>query len=539
MATQSSPFPGLYFIETSRAVVGVLYAHSSDLNSLTSILSQHTASLLACSSWLLLHRILLNRGFTLRRKGLSSDTIASLIIGITSSFWTAAVLWHVYVNYVTISDETQPWDSTKMLLMLSELAEAPLLVQILFGFWIIIWQDALRAEKIGHAKPKFWSLNHLRSPFDWVSGLHRGFYWTLSICICISVAAPALASILMGEPQRGILGLAGLLSFLLNGAVNNPYVLASHRYADDMLRIALPTTHHEGTMYILPSKGRGIDAVWSPKVKNEYLEADREIMTLFQHMRSGRWAVSEPLECLRRTLALYQERVILSTPQLECLAAWIYCDKTTGEASLRRIECQRAVDTHLIGRDLIFALCHAEYLVFMAQGRLSVPVREKLGTLRLMSRSGAGRTEGEETSTVGFQSGYLGYEAAVKYVYSIFDIEVDNSALNFEGTEPPRYSTALSKSPLSIDEYVADLWDVSCQHNESTFTALYFFTTVWFMELGNVNGFHIFPLRCQTRDGDQVGQQIAWRQAWYSGLTAQLITASPVLFGMFVLGYLQ
>lgn len=426
-----------------------------------------------------------------------------------------------------------------MLLILVELARAPLLVQVLFGFWIISWLDGLRAEKIGHAKPNFWSLVNLRGPFDWASGVHRGFYWTLSICICISVAMPALVTIVVGEPLNGILSLAGLLLFVLDGATNNPYVLAPHRYADDRLRIALPTSHHEGTLYILPSQGIGIDAVWSPKVKNEHLEADREIMTLFQHMRSGRWALSEPLECLRKTLALYQERVVLSTPQLERIAAWIYCDKTTGEPSLQRIECQRAANTHLIGRDLIFALCHAEYLVFMAQGRLPAAVQGRLGTLRLMSRSGAGSTGGEEIRTIGFQGGISGYEEAVKHVYAIFNTEVDQSALHFEGTEPPKHSIALSKSPSSIDEYVAELWSMSCQHNESTFTALYFFTTVWFMELGNVNGFHIFPIRCRTRDGDLVSQQIAWRQAWYSGLTAQLVTASPILFGLFVIGYLQ
>ena len=481
----------------------------------------------------------MNRGFTLRRKGLSSDTIASFIIGITSTIWTTAVLRHIHVTCLATPGDIQPWHLTKTLLGLAELTKAPLLVQVLFGFWIISWLDGLRAEKIGYVKPNFWSLINLRGPFDWASGVHRGFYWALSICICISVAVPALASILVGEPLNGILGLAGLLLFLLGGAANNPYVLASHRYADDRLRIALPTGHHEGTMYVLPSQGIGIDAVWSPKVKNEHLEADREIMTLFQHMRSGRWAPNEPLERLRNTLALYQERVVLSTPQLQRIAAWIYCDKTTGETSLQKIECERAADTHLIGRDLVFALCHAEYLVFMAQGRLPAPVRTKLGTLRLMSRSGAGSTGGEEASTIGFKGGFSGYKEAVQYVYAIFDAEVDRSALSFDGTEPPKHSTALSKSPSSIDEYVAELWDLSCQHNESTFTALYFFTTVWFMELGNVNGFHIFPIRCRTRDGDLVSQQIAWRQAWYSGLTAQLVTVSPILFGLFVLGYLQ
>lgn len=479
---------------------------------------------------------MLNRGFTLRRRGLSTDTIASFIIGITSSIWTLQVLRRLALNYDNIGN--QAWTLSSTLDALAEIGKAPLLTQGLFGFWFTSWLDGLRAERAGHAKSPFWSLVNLRGPFDWESGLHRTFYRILTAYISVSVTLPALSSIAVGDPLEGILGLAGLVLFLLDGAANNPYVLAPHRYADDRLRIVLPTSHHEGTVYVLPSQDVGFDAVWSPKVKNEHLAADAEIMVLFQHMRSGRWAVSEPLERLRRTLAMYQERVILSTPQLERLAAWIYCDKDTGQNNLRKIECQRAQDIHLIGRDLVYALCHAEYLVFMAQGRLPTSVRAKLGTLRLMSRSGAGDT-GDEAKAIGFQGGFAGYKEAVEHVYAVFDTEVEQSALTFDGTEPPRYSAALSKQPTSIDEYVSELWDLSCQHTESTFTALYFFTTVWFMELGNVNGFHIFPFRCHTRDGDLVSQEIAWRQAWYSGITAQLVSVSPTLFGLFVLGILQ
>jgi hypothetical protein len=34
---------------------------------------------------------------------------------------------------------------------------------------------------------------------------------------------------------------------------------------------------------------------------------------------------------------------------------------------MRAIKCQRAASTHLIGQDLMYALCHAEYLVFIAR----------------------------------------------------------------------------------------------------------------------------------------------------------------------------
>lgn len=58
------------------------------------------------------------------------------------------------------------------------------------------------------------------------------------------------------------------------------------------------------------------------------------------------------------------------------------------------------------------------------------------------------------------------------------------------------------------------------------------------MELENVNGFHIFPVRCRNRNEDLVSQQIVWRQVWYSGIISQLIAVFPIMFMLFVLGYL-
>ena len=108
----------------------------------------------------------------------------------------------------------------------------------------------------------------------------------------------------------------------------------------------------------------------------------------------------------------------------------------------------------------MYAICHAEYLVFMAQGRLQQSMKHKLGSLRLMTRSGAVPTGAEEPVTVGFKPGGEGYKEAVGYVYAMFDVEIDVLALEFGGTTPPRHSAALSTAPSTIDEHVAYLWDI-------------------------------------------------------------------------------
>ena len=68
---------------------------------------------------------------------------------------------------------------------------------------------------------------------------------------------------------NGVFNLIGLLSIILDDSANNLYVQASHQYTDNMLRIIVPTSDHEGTVYVLPSAGIGLDAVWSPKIADE------------------------------------------------------------------------------------------------------------------------------------------------------------------------------------------------------------------------------------------------------------------------------
>lgn len=241
---------------------------------------------------------------------------------------------------------------------------------------------------------------------------------------------------------------------------------------------------------------------------------------------------------MRNTLALYQRRFRAEADDIVLLARWLYLDDLADQG-MRRIDCERASDIHLIGRDLMYALCHAEYLVFMGQGRLPQELQRKMGMLRVMTRSGAPNSGSPDVHTVGFTAGREGYREAVEHIYKLFDLPLDGKALDFSSTTPPAHSPALGKRPETIDGYVDELWTTCIDNSESTFTAMYMFTTVWFVEVGNTNGFHIFPLRCRNRYGDWISEQIVWRQAWYMGIIAQLVSVSPVFYAAFVIGYLQ
>jgi len=145
---------------------------------------------------------------------------------------------------------------------------------------------------------------------------------------------------------------------------------------------------------------------------------------------------------------------------------------------MRKIKCHRAAGIHLIGFDLIYALCHAEHLVFMDQTLLPYKLQRKAASLRWTTEDGSSTSKSPlAPGYIGFKPGMDGYCEAVTYIYNIFDEPFDTSALRFE-VLPPKFSPALSKSPATIDEYVADLWDASCENSESTFTALFIFTLV-------------------------------------------------------------
>lgn len=424
-------------------------------------------------------------------------------------------------------------------LILSHASHAPWIVQILFVFWILCRIDIFYAKNRGYESLVSWRLSVTSGPFEWVDSIKPLLRWILVGLLVTTVSTTSALAISKGFVIQGALNITGLVVWLLLGTTMNPYVRANHRYSADMLRVILPTSHHEGTVYVIPSKSHGFDAVWSPKIQNEHLEADQQIMALFGRMRSGKWSLKEPLECIRHVVASYQERVVMSDAQLELLARWLYLDERSEAIEMRAIRCTRAPHIHLIGRDLMYALCHAEYLVFMGQGRLPMDLQQKIGSLRLMKRSGISISSESLAGSecVGYKPGMDGYREAVEYVYRLLDEPLDQASIQFQ-CDPPKYSSALSKSPVSIDEYVTELWDVSCKHSESTFTALYMFTLVWFMEVGACNGFHIFPLRCKNRQGDLVSQQVVGRQAWYCGVVCQLLSASPLLFAVFVAGYL-
>lgn len=489
--------------------------------------SLHQAAALGAMTLLLTaHRAVMNTGFTFSRTAVSTDvTILAAIIAIVT-LWTGLVIASGFLI-------EQPC-LTSVELCLARLSYAPWMLQIMSLFWIYALWDARRDL----SKSRTWTLWCARGPFDWRLCLHPWFRWSMIGVMLAVILTTSYGAIREQIYTVGILNIVGIILFTVGAGGSNKYVAAPHRYAGDMIRIILGTSHSEGSVYILPSKHHGFDAVWSPKIESEHTAVDEHIMPLFQTLRSGQYPPNEPLSKLREVLPTFMRSVVVTPAQLTHLALWLYADpQCPGE--MRRLRCQRAPKTHLIGRDLMYALCHAEYLLFMNRSQLPTALQAKVSMLRSESKSGAGLGAGANSNpTIGFPGGKDGYQAAVHWVYSLFSLPADPSALNPSGT-PPLETRVLPTPPGSIDEYVAALWDFSVRHGESTVSALYIFTTIWFIEMGNVGGFHIFPLRTAGKAGDMVAFQVVWRQGWYDCMISQLVTMSPIILGAFIAGILQ
>src|ERR1700761_7344363 len=90
----------------------------------------HQAVALAAMTLLITaHRAIMNTGFKLRQKGLSTDALISLTIGTVTCIWTALVI--VSALFIKETPCRQSVDAC-----LARLAYAPWMMQIFFGFWL-------------------------------------------------------------------------------------------------------------------------------------------------------------------------------------------------------------------------------------------------------------------------------------------------------------------------------------------------------------------------------------------------------------------
>lgn len=504
------------------------------------------------------HRSIMNTGFTLRRRALPTDALIALTVGLISTTWISLVI----VSGVFIG---QPPCRNSVEGCLARLAYAPWMIQILFVFWGIAFflellhlkvkeqesqsatLDDVESRNAQTVRPtlyrlltspglQIWKMSCSRGPLDWSRSLNWKFRWAMYITMAAAVGCTTFGAIVTELYTIGLLNFVGLVLFIVGAGGANKYATAPHMYTADMLRVVLETKHKEGTVYILPYRDRGFDAVWSPKIDYEHREVD-EGSVLSAHPQEIRARKRGELKKLEARLAAFNTATELTARDVNDLATWLYTPESA-PAEMRSIACIRAPGIHLIARNLMITLWHAEYLVIMQRHLIEPDLLKLIGTLR--SSRGTGLDLEKSGRQIGNKPGLEGYQEAVRYVYSLFNEPPDANAL-IPASIPPKTSEILTTCPDTIEEYVANLWDHCIGSQESTIAALYAFCCYWEFDIGNdvANGWHGFPFRSRDREGDMVSWHVIWRQAWYGAVIAQLTSMSPIILSAFVAGILQ
>jgi hypothetical protein len=282
----------------------------------------------------------------------------------------------------------------------------------------------------------------------------------------------------------------------------------------------------------------------------------------------------------------------LSKEELEHLTRWLCPELPKPKLNLfqrilSRLSCkpqeskiEEMREVNLIGRELIMALLHCESLVFRMSLKLDPEFQKEILKLRpvehgcadLVERSGPGEkpkrihhresevvflskarsaeadslgmsdekkkpsvnvAEGEQVDDLEPANDLGGFLAAVGSVYKIFNKECPKRETFTKGN-PPNRSIVFEEVPDKMDRYVKDLWKICYDIDRSTFGALYLWCSVWYMDMGNSNGYHITPFQPESEHYPLSSWLIRWRGMWFTCILSQLLTMLPTILSSFL-----
>ncbi|KID81154.1 hypothetical protein MGU_11466 [Metarhizium guizhouense ARSEF 977] len=584
----------------------------------------HQGVALAATTLLfILHRAIKNGGFTIGRGLRSTDLLLSLGIGVISSVWAGVVFASGFLS------GSKPC-TVSVSKCLARFAYAPWILELIFVFWIVAYLVELstlrsanthissdsQASKFSVPPPEkgfslayndseslpvemrpwyrvpLWCLKSTQGCTDWAGSVNNGalfVLYTLMGAICSLVGIGALIETLW---TIGLLSIVSVVVFMTGAAGPNPYAEAPHKYRAQSLRVALKTDHREGTTYVLPCKDRGFDAVWGPKIAAEHREIDAAHAESPNTGQVNNNSKQSSLKNLRQVLSAFNSATELSPEEVKNIASWLYDTAKFGRENkyldmagvsegkenrrMWSIACRRKQQdlkedtkpfkTHLVGYSAMYALWHAEYLVFMH----SKVVEETYFPLFAYLRNprGSGLALDTNLDQIGvIRQGYSNFEAfeeAVRYVYALFGlvgkedvddflrhgctkIQLPEVSVIVDQMEMEKIKneydavTDYKKKKDQLQCYIGRIWEKCIMKEESTFAALFAFSVYWTDDIGmDVNkGWHGFPLESIDRKGDLFSWFTVWRQAWYMAVISEFLHVLPIVTSAFISGVLQ
>jgi hypothetical protein len=137
---------------------------------------------------------------------------------------------------------------------------------------------------------------------------------------------------------------------------------------------------------------------------------------------------------------------------------------------------------------------------------------------------------------------YRGQEKTKALLKSLkIDKLLKTTVVKFSNKESDGNSDEKSEVKFSsFEDYAGKLWDECWAECPSTFGALYLWTTVWYIDVGNI-GFHTTPLVPRGGTGGWVDNgpdyattwRIPWRGLWHATVRCQVVVLLPTLIGSF------
>ena len=542
---------------------------------------QQAVTISSLAIFAVLYRGLMQKGFKLRLNGihfckhkgwmplLSTDVFVGAGIGVVSMVWTGVV---VAYGFLGSSNQCTPLS----IACLGEMVYVPWILLFLFFFWVGAylvqsialeclplvrnWDGAARAARwlnVWGARSKCTSRHS-----DWEGSIGvcwlRGFYAALAVPIGVT----SFAAFQTEQWSMGLLLVGGWFLFVCQVGGENKLDRAPHRYAGDYLRVVMPSRHSYGLTYVLPSGHKRFHAVFSQRVENEYQAADQVEVHLKDSLKK---AADNPIPDLQPPLSAFSAASCLHKHQLADLAGWVYQFARVGKGIKPNHECRyqgfddrptvrRAQGTQLIGKNLMYALCHAEYLVYQRRLELKKYQFDKNFTWRDTRTGSTSKTlddlipklrwkwersyieavrEGKSFAPMN-QQGLQGLEAAVRHVYRLFDLEPNldefwvkifaHSPLvadhifgckcshGSEYTECTNHASCAKHGYYAAHaKYLSKTWNECIKKSGTLFEALYQLTCHWRDDHGNIQRDEwIWAKRDNTPQEDDRKGRVHW-----------------------------
>jgi hypothetical protein len=345
---------------------------------------------------------------------------------------------------------------------------------------------------------------------------------------------PTFAALRSGYYMLALLNFVAFLVFSHVVGIDIRHLDYPHRCRLDDFRVPLWTPFHSCIVYVLPSKGRSFDARFSRKIDSEHKLLDEMHDTLEAVDVEKKWTLKACKKAVRRIINARIHFTILDGQKdaLNESAEWLY-DPGNGKPVSHKL-WKEAEDFCIfpIGRDVVMALMHWETLFFERRWELNLVMRQKLGKLRTLKHTGAGRfvMQTRNQHTVGDLRGIVGFEEALGYAYRVLfqkGHEWSAPLQEFQDDWLPKKSVVFDHQgernyPKNIIEYIGRLWDECWQVDPSTFGALYLWFTVWYADIGNGRCFHTAPLQPDGDDVHMTDWRMRWRHIWHTAIICQL-----------------